>query len=314
MTYTATIAVTAPGAGSPTGTVAFNDGGTTITGCGSQPVSGSGPFTATCAVTYPGTGTHTIGAVYSGDANLQTSTSSALSQIVNLPDTFTVSGASPQVAGVSFAVTLTAKLPGGVTTDTSYSGTQVVAFTGPGNSPGGATPTYPANVSFTAGIGTATITLVDAQTTTLTATQGLITGTSSSIVVNAATSKGLSFSSQSLTGSGSPAETCSNPHTCTITGLKKGGNGTWISKISVVDAFDNPTTASGTVTVTLPAKDSLNKGSNSPTTLTITSGTTESTSSFTYTSGNGAYGPATVTVTGSGGGVTSSASCSITTV
>ena len=48
-------------------------------------------------------------------------------------------------------------------------------------------PTYPATVNFASGVGTASITLVDAQSTTLTATQGTITGTSGSFTVALAT-------------------------------------------------------------------------------------------------------------------------------
>ena len=83
VTYTATIAVTAPGAGSPTGTVNFRDAGTTISGCSAKAVSGTGPFTATCSITYASPGSHpTITAVYSGDGDFATSTSSNFSQTV----------------------------------------------------------------------------------------------------------------------------------------------------------------------------------------------------------------------------------------
>ena len=47
-------------------------------------------------------------------------------------------------------------------------------------------PAYPATVNFTAGVGTASIKLVDAQSTTLTATQGSITGTSGAFAVSPA--------------------------------------------------------------------------------------------------------------------------------
>ncbi len=74
VTYTATISPVPDG-----GTVAFTDGGTTITGCGSQP-AGSG--TATCTLGYNSTGSHSIVASYSGDANFAASTSPALGQTV----------------------------------------------------------------------------------------------------------------------------------------------------------------------------------------------------------------------------------------
>jgi hypothetical protein len=74
VTYTATISPAPDG-----GSVAFTDGGTVITGCGSQQV-GSG--TATCTVTYNSTGSHSIVARYLGDASFAASTSPALGQTV----------------------------------------------------------------------------------------------------------------------------------------------------------------------------------------------------------------------------------------
>ena len=51
--------------GAPTGTVVFQDAGTTISGCGARPVSKG---RATCSVTYPVASEHSITAAYSGDA------------------------------------------------------------------------------------------------------------------------------------------------------------------------------------------------------------------------------------------------------
>ena len=42
MTMTASVSVIAPGTGTPTGTVMFQDGGVTITGCAAQAVSAAG--------------------------------------------------------------------------------------------------------------------------------------------------------------------------------------------------------------------------------------------------------------------------------
>ncbi len=54
-----------PAAGAPTGTVAFQDDGTTISGCGARPLHKG---QATCSVTYPAASAHSITAAYSGDA------------------------------------------------------------------------------------------------------------------------------------------------------------------------------------------------------------------------------------------------------
>ena len=81
VTYTAAVAVTSPGAGSPSGTVSFSDGSSPISGCSAQVLTGG---KATCTVTYSATGSHTITATYSGDANFAASTASpALSETVD---------------------------------------------------------------------------------------------------------------------------------------------------------------------------------------------------------------------------------------
>src|ERR1017187_3589294 len=67
VTYTATVSAVAPASGTRTGTVAFEDGGVVIAGCGAKAVAVAG--TATCAIAYAGPGAHTITAIYSGDAN-----------------------------------------------------------------------------------------------------------------------------------------------------------------------------------------------------------------------------------------------------
>jgi hypothetical protein len=68
-------------------------------------------------------------------------------------------------------------------TATAYAGQQVLTFTGPSDGPDGAAPVYPSSVVFTAGVGTASITLSTAETTMLTATQGTVIGTSTTFTV-----------------------------------------------------------------------------------------------------------------------------------
>jgi type II secretory pathway pseudopilin PulG len=78
VTYTAT--VTTSNGGSPTGTVTFTDGGTSISCAkGSQSFNGS---TATCNVDYSATGSHQIAATYSGDTNFSGSQSPAFTETV----------------------------------------------------------------------------------------------------------------------------------------------------------------------------------------------------------------------------------------
>jgi len=76
VTYTATVSSTA---GKPTGTITFEDGGGVLAACTGVVVT-TATGMATCVVTYTATGTHSITAVYNGDSNFLTNTSSELSE------------------------------------------------------------------------------------------------------------------------------------------------------------------------------------------------------------------------------------------
>ena len=95
-------------------------------------------------------------------------------------DTFDLSVSSPQKAGRAFSVSVIAVqcgVSGNTFTDTSYAGTKAIIFSGPSSTPSGAAPAYPGTVTFTDGVGSATITLpAAAASTTLEAADGLITG------------------------------------------------------------------------------------------------------------------------------------------
>ena len=92
VTYTATVAASAPGGGVPTGSVSFKDGSTVIScSSGSPTLSASG--VATCTTTYATTGSRSVTATYAGSANHAASTSTAVGQGV-------VSG---QAAGLVFS-------------------------------------------------------------------------------------------------------------------------------------------------------------------------------------------------------------------
>ncbi|MGA8416165.1 MAG: Ig-like domain-containing protein [Candidatus Dormiibacterota bacterium] len=108
VTYTTTVSAVAPASGKRTGTVAFLDGGVVIAGCGAKAVTAAG--TATCVIAYPGPGTHTITAIYSGDANFTGSTSTALSQTVNSGTTGVVLSSSANPSSTGANVTLTANV------------------------------------------------------------------------------------------------------------------------------------------------------------------------------------------------------------
>jgi hypothetical protein len=79
VTFTATVTPVAPGAGTRTGVVTFKEGATVL---GTGTVDASGQATLTTASL--GAGSHTITAIYGGDANFNTSTgTTAAAQIVN---------------------------------------------------------------------------------------------------------------------------------------------------------------------------------------------------------------------------------------
>jgi Bacterial Ig-like domain (group 3) len=82
-TLTATVTAVAPGAGTPSGTVTFKDGATVITGC-TNPATLDGSGVASCATAALSTGTRSITAVYAGDGNFTTSTSTTVTQTVGI--------------------------------------------------------------------------------------------------------------------------------------------------------------------------------------------------------------------------------------
>ena len=117
VTFTATVSVVAPGAGTPGGTVNFFDGATLI---GSGAVSGN---QATLTTSTLAAGIHGVIAVYAGDSNFNGSTSTTLTQTVNKASTTTLvtSSLNPSLFGnsVTFTATVSTVAPGaGVATGT----------------------------------------------------------------------------------------------------------------------------------------------------------------------------------------------------
>lgn len=107
VTFTATLAVIPPGAGTPTGTISFLDGATVIS---TQPFTGTGPYVATFTTSALSAATHPISAIYNGDANFSSSTSSVINYVVGPAVTATTvvaSPASPSVFGQNVTFTAT---------------------------------------------------------------------------------------------------------------------------------------------------------------------------------------------------------------
>ena len=115
VTFTATVSVTSPGAGTPTGTVTFKDGGNSI---GTGTLVGGTPDVATLTSS-PLTvvGNHSITAVFSGDTNYSGNSGSMTQTVINLTTTATVnSNNNPSTSGQ--AITFTASVTSGTGTPT----------------------------------------------------------------------------------------------------------------------------------------------------------------------------------------------------
>jgi hypothetical protein len=136
---------------------------------------------ATASVTVFDAGTTTLSATQSAI----TGTSGTFTVTPLAASSFVLSTPATATVGTAFVETITATDLYG-NTATAYAGPQGLAFTGPSDGPDGVNPAYPASVSFTAGVGTASITLAAAETTTLTVSQGTISGTSPTFTVAAA--------------------------------------------------------------------------------------------------------------------------------
>jgi hypothetical protein len=116
VTFTATVAAVAPGAGTPTGTVTFMDGSVLM---GTFAVGLDG--TATFITTFAAAGGHAITAVYNGDANFASS-SQALTEQVNAPALQTTTDFSTSSAAAVFGQTevLTATVTSPAGTPTGF--------------------------------------------------------------------------------------------------------------------------------------------------------------------------------------------------
>ncbi len=104
VTFTATVKAVAPGSGTPTGTVSFLDGSTTL---GTGTLSGG---TATFSISTLAVGAHAITVVYGGDTNFLTSPSGILTQTVKQAATTSSLSSSANSSVLGQAVTFTATI------------------------------------------------------------------------------------------------------------------------------------------------------------------------------------------------------------
>ncbi len=198
---------------------------------------------------------------------------------------FTIPTPASQAAGTPFALSLTAKDAYGNTA--GYAGAKCLAFSGPSSSPGGTAPTYPARgacaagqsaVTFTAGAATASVTLTNAASTTVTATDGSVgaSGSTGAFTVSAGALSKLWLGAASTTPTVAAADSLT---------------------ITAGDAYGNTVTSyTGTKSLTFAGASA--SGSYSPT-VTNASGTAVAFGSATAISFSGGV----ATVSGGGNGV-----------
>lgn len=112
VTFTATVAAVAPGAGSPSGTIVFKDGATVI---GTEPVSSATGGQASITVSNLTVAQHAISASYSGDGDFNPSNGSAIQKVNRaLTSVVVASSANPAQNGqsVQFTATVSPVAPG----------------------------------------------------------------------------------------------------------------------------------------------------------------------------------------------------------
>ena len=180
--------------------------------------------------------------------------------------------ATSPTAGTSFTETITAQDAGGNTV-TSDNGITCLIFNGPDNSPTGVAPLYPAqgtcpsgsSVTFANGVATASITLYDAETTTLSATSGFITGTSGSFNVNGATATAFVLATPSPIAGTSFSEVVTATDTYGNTATSYGGTAGQAKCVT----FTGPSKSPNNTAPAYPAKGSCSTGVSS---VTFTSG------------------------------------------
>ena len=180
-------------ANSPNGTQPVYPGPGATCAAGQSAVSFAGGAAGGVSITLFNPSTTTVLTATEAGTGAHGSTG-AFTVVAGAVTRFAVSITGSPTAGTPFNATISTLDAYG--TAVSYSGTHCLAFSGPLVAPNGTSgPVYPARgtcgvglsaITFTTGSATAPITLYNAASTTLTATEGTITGTSGAFVVGSA--------------------------------------------------------------------------------------------------------------------------------
>ena len=280
VTFTATIGVVPPGAGTPTGTVQFTiDNGSPVT---ANVTTAGGVTTATFTPSTLSVGTHTITATYSGVANFALSTATLTQTVSTKPATSTVvsSSINPSVfgQGVTFTATVSPSGGSGTPTGTVQFVIDGTALGSPVSLTGGVATstaistlslashniqaTYSGDSTFAGGIGTLTQTVGKASTSTV------LTSSSSPSVYG----QNVTFTATvgvTAPGAGTPTGSVQFAIDGTSTGSpvnvsNTGGN--------ITAAFSTSSLTAGTHTVTASYSGDINFTSSTATTFTQTIG------------------------------------------
>jgi hypothetical protein len=162
---------------------------------------------------------------------------------ISVADTFALSLPPGTTAGTASVLTITVKAGG--RTDTGYTGARTLVFSGPGNAPSGAAPSYDngrASVTFTNGVATVPLTLVKAENTTLSVADGPVSGsTTVAVAPGVASQFAVSAPSGAVAGVAQPVMvTAQDAYQNTATGYTGGRTLAWSGPGTAPDGTHSP--------------------------------------------------------------------------
>lgn len=276
---------------------------------GSTPCSGLSGTTTSCTDSGAFAGqSYTYSVVSYVPSTLWTKAPAGVS--ATTPDVFAVTPSSTQVAGSSFSLGLVAQKAtsptnGTLVTDTSYSGSRPITFSGPAASPNGTQPKFnnisglsvTTNITFSSGQASSIPALLyNAATTTIAATDGSVQGQTGTFTVNPAAGS-LSLSNCTVNGTTTP---------CPANGMSVAvakNNALAVTVVrSSIDSYGNTLTlgqTTGSATATGGVGNFTSPTTGGTVSLSYANNGTGSNFTYTATSGNnGNPVSETITITG----------------